>query len=232
MPFADREETYLRLLAAGERTVEELSQKLFVSPPTVRRDLCRLRARDEVIWQGGHVRLRTRFPDQRIPLFIRDTEQNGAKAEIARRAATLVEDGFTVMLDASTTAAHLLPYLAERRNLILITNGLRTAAEALALGIRTVLIGGELTPESYSAVGTDAEQLLSHYNADVALFSCRGLSEDGAVTDNSVLENAVRRLMCKNARRTYLLCDKSKFGKICLHTLCHKQDLTGIISDM
>ena len=99
------------------------------------------------------------------------------------------------------------------------------------MGIRTICTGGELARESFCYVGTDAEDVLKRYNADVAFFSCRGVTEEGLATDNSILENAMRRIMIQNAKESYLLCDKSKYGKTYLNTLCVVKDLTGIISD-
>ena len=100
------------------------------------------------------------------------------------------------------------------------------------MGIKTICTGGEMTLESFSYVGVDAEQILRQYNADVAFFSCRGVSEDGIITDNSILENSIRSIMIKNARKKYLLCDKNKFGQKYLHTLCHVNDLDGVISNI
>ena len=88
-----------------------------------------------------------------------------------------------------------------------------------------------MTRESYSFVGTDAETTLRKYNADVTFFSCRGLDEDGLVTDNSIRENAMRAIMMQKAKKVYLLCDRSKLGRRCLHTLCTAEDLTGVISE-
>ena len=231
MSIYNREQTYIRLLAQREHTVSELAETLFISQPTVRRDLAVLTQKELVTCHRGRVRLKTRYADQRIPLFIRDMEQTDAKQAIARKAVAHVRDGYVVMLDASTTAYHLLPLLAGFQNLLVITNGAKTALEATAMGIRTICTGGEMTPESFSYVGTDAEAVLRRYNAHVAFFSCRGLSEDGAVTDNSILENAARRIMLDNARESYLLCDKSKHGTRHLNTLCHVKDLAGVISE-
>ena len=50
-------------------------------------------------------------------------------------------------------------------------------------------------------------------------------------TDNSILENSMRKIMIKNSHRSYLLCDKSKLGKTYLNTLCHTEELDGIITD-
>ena len=231
MPVYHREDQYIHLLAQKPHSVKELSRKLFVSEPTVRRDVALLQEREILTCKRGIVTLKTNSPDRRIPLFIRHLEQNEAKEQIARAAAGHIRDGFVILLDASTPAFHLLPYLTEYQNILVITNGAKTALEAAAMGIRTICTGGELARESFCYVGTDAEDVLKRYNADVAFFSCRGVTEEGLATDNSILENAMRRIMIQNAKESYLLCDKSKYGKTYLNTLCAVKDLTGIISD-
>ena len=108
---------------------------------------------------------------------------------------------------------------------------LQMELKAASMGLKTICTGGEMTPESFSYVGTDAEKTLRRYNADIAFFSCRGISEDGMITDNSILENSIRQIMIKNSRKRFLLCDNSKLGRTHLNTLCHKNELDGIISD-
>lgn len=226
-----RESEYIRLLASRDHTVKELAEKLFISEPTVRRDIALLKEKDLLTSKNGVVSLKVSFSDKRIPLFIRETEQNEEKVRIAERAAKHIKDGDVLMLDASTTAYHLLPHLVKFKNLILITNGAKTAIEAASIGIKTICTGGELAPESFCYVGADAESVLRRYNADIAFFSCRGLSNDGRVTDNSILENGIRRIMMENSARSFLLCDKSKHGKVYINTLCHTKDLDGVISE-
>ena len=135
------------------------------------------------------------------------------------------------MMDASTTAFHLLPHLTQFKNILIITNGAKTALEAASMGIKTICTGGEMTLESFSYVGPDAESTLSKYNADVAFFSCRGVSSDGTVSDNSILENSMRGIMIKNSKKSYLLCDSSKLNKVYLNTLCSTKELDGLISE-
>lgn len=231
MSTYQREAQYIHLLSLKEHTVKELSEKLFVSEPTVRRDLRVLREKEILVTKHGNVSLKPSFSDRRIPLFIREQEQNAEKIKIALHAVSHIKDGDVIMLDASTTAYHLLPHLSTFKNIIIITNGAKTAIEATAMGIKTFCTGGEMTSESYSYVGIDAENMLRRYNADVAFFSCRGVSERGDITDSSILENSVRRIMIANSKKSFVLCDKSKLGKTFIHTLCHKNELSGIISD-
>ncbi len=231
MALFSREGIYVELLSVKERSVSELAEKLFISEPTVRRDILALKEKDMVRCRRGVVSLKTGFADRRIPLSVREFECIEEKRAIALKAARGIKDGDTVMLDASTTAGCLVPYIAKLKNVLVITNGARTALELNSFGIKTLCTGGEMTPESSSYIGPDAEKMLSGYNADVAFFSCRGLSEDGTATDTSIMENAVRRIMIKNAKRSYLLCDSSKIGKRYLSTLCYKDEIDGIICD-
>ena len=231
MSVYKRENQYISLLAQKPHSIKELSEKLFISEPTVRRDIVSLREKELLTCKRGIVALKTSSPDQRIPLFIRHLEQNEEKQSIARKAVKYIKDGYVIMLDASTTAFHLLVHLTAFKNILLITNGAKTALEAASMGIRTICTGGELMPESFCCVGTDAEAVLRNYNADVAFFSCRGISNDGIISDNSILENSMRKIMIKNSKKSYLLCDNSKIGKTYLHTLCSAKDLEGVITD-
>ena len=231
MSIYNRENQYVNLLVQKPHSVKELSEKLFISEPTVRRDIKILEKRELVVCRRGIVSLKINSPDQRIPLFIRHLEQSEEKRLIARKAARYIKDGYVIMLDASTTAFHLLAYLTTFKNILVITNGAKTALESASMGIKTICTGGELMTESFCYVGTDAESVLKNYNADLAFFSCRGISENNIATDNSILENAMRRIMIKNSKKSYLLCDSSKLGKTYLHTLCNVEDLNGLITE-
>ena len=231
MSIYNREQRYLSLLSDRPYRVEELAARLFISEPTVRRDIVAMKKKELIETQRGVVRLRPRAADARIPLFVREQEANDAKEHIARLAAAEVKEGDTLMLDASTTAYHLLPHIAKIPNVLIITNGAKTAIEATMLGIRTITVGGEMTPESFSYVGCDAEDMLDRYRADIAFFSCRGITEDGYVSDNSILGNAIRRKMMHRAKRSILLADRGKIGKSFLSILCHTDELSAVITD-
>ena len=231
MATYEREDQYVRLLSERDHTVKELSSKLFISEPTVRRDIAALKKKELLICTRGLVTLKTNAPDKRIPMFIRDLEHPAEKQEIARKAAALIKDGYVIMLDASTSAYCLLPHLSQFKNLFVITSGAKTALALATMGIRTLCIGGEMAVESFSYVGPDAERTLQNYNADISFFSCRGLTRDGTATDTSILENSVRKIMIQNSAQSWLLCDSSKLGHTYLHTLCNQNDITGILSN-
>ena len=231
MAVYNRENKYINLLVQKPHSVKELSEKLFVSEPTVRRDIVFLQKKELLTCKRGIVTLKTNAPDQRIPLFIRHMEQNEEKQIIARKAVKYIKEGYVIMLDASTTALHIIPYLTDFKNILVITNGAKTALESASMGIRTICTGGEMALDSLCYVGTDAESIIKKYNADIAFFSCRGITEDGLATDNSILENSIRRIMIKNSKKSYLLCDETKFNNKYLNTLCDIKEITGVITN-
>lgn len=231
MPIYDREKEYLRLLSEREMSVRELAERLYVSEPTVRRDIIAMREKELVLSRRGNVSLNVHAPDRRIPSFIRELADAEKKRKIAEKAKLYIKDGMVIMLDASTTAYCLVPHLVEFHNLFVITSGARTALALAELGIRTLCTGGELIPESYSYIGGDALRTLMAYNADVAFFSCHTLSDDGIAADNSIAENDIRKMIIKKSKKSYLLCDSSKFSKLSLNTLCDVKDIDGVISD-
>lgn len=232
MPIYEREKEYIKLLGERMYTVAELSKILFISEPTVRRDIRSMKKNELIECERGRVKLKISSPDKRIPVFIRDISNNEKKRKIAERAVRLVKDGMVVMLDASTTACCIVPYLAELHNLFVITSGARTATALASMGIRTVCTGGELILESLSYIGGDAMRTLSGYTADIAFFSCSALSDEGLATDNSISENDIRKIMIKQAKKSYLLCDSSKIGKTDLSIICDIADIDGVITDM
>ncbi len=208
-----RENDYIRLLSERDHTVQELASKLFISEPTVRRDIIELKQKDLLICKRGLVTLKTNSPDKRIPRFIRDLEHNEEKKQIAIKAASLIKDGYAIMLDASTTTDYLLPHLTQFKNLFVITNGAQSAIALATMGIRTLCVGGEMTLDTLSYVGTDAERTLQNYNADIAFISCRGIDPEVGITESNETEAQLKRVYIQNAKRVILLCDGTKIGQ-------------------
>ena len=59
----------------------------------------------------------------------------------------------------------------------------------------------------------------------------KGLSDDGAITDVSEMEIAMRNTMMKQADKAYFLCDSSKLGTRYTFEFCKVTDVTGVICD-
>lgn len=231
MTISERQEMILEFLQEDpDITVPELAKRLYVSEPTVRRDFTELESKGLIIKVYGGAILPEKA-DRSIPFVFRENEKSAAKTAMGRQAAQKISDGMVVLLDASTSVFHLVPFLAEKKDLIVVTSGAKTSLALAEAGLCTYCTGGNMLIHSYSYVGAQAERFLSDINADVVFFSCRGLSDDGMISDPSVEEVNLRRVMMEHSRKKYLLCDSSKFGKSYFYNLCHVDELDGVISD-
>lgn len=232
MPFYEREERILSALLEKEAmSVKELSAMLYVSLPTLRRDLIKLEQMGKIVRTHGGAQLMTKPADQKIPFYLRQQEQNDAKTRIAARAVEYIRDGDIIMLDGSTSAHNIIPLLTQFNNLIVITNSAKSAFLLGNMGIQNICTGGRMIPGSLCYIGEDAERTVSNYNADILFFSCRGLSEDGRLTDTSVEENGLRRCMLRQSAKRILLCDSSKLGNVYLNNLCHLSEVDDLICE-
>ena len=229
----EREKQILEVLLKEKRvTVQQLAKRLFTSEPSIRRDLASLEQQHLIKRiHGGAVLEETALSKNKIPFLIREYEQSSAKTLIAQKAIDLVCDNDVVFLDASTSCYYLIPFLASKRNLTVITNGVKTLAKLAEYDINTFSTGGALINSCLVLVGDEACRNIEAFNADIAFFSCRGVSEEGFLTDIAREENIVRKSMIQNSKKAYLLCATEKFGKKYYHNLCHKDAITGIIHE-
>lgn len=209
MRIPQRRQLVLAEVMAGNGDVEELSQRLGVSPSTIRRDL-------QQLVDGGQV---TRTYGGAVPglgsveLSLKEKEATHApeKEAIAAAASELVSDGETVILDAGTTTARLAVRLRERRNMTVITNGLNTILKLYESDdVELIVLGGSLRQITQSTVGSMAEANLRRLFADKAFLGADGLMATEGVSSPTMQQSFLKQLMLERAREAYVLADHSK----------------------
>ena len=232
MSFNDREQKILDILHE-ENTIRnsELAKRLYVSVSTLRRDLETLEKKGLIIKEHGLCKLRINFGDETFAYNLREQYSSVAKNQIAKKAAKLVKDGDNIMIDGSSTAHCILRYLNKYRDLLVISNSAKVAMTLSNTGIRNISTGGIMARDSVSFVGQEAINAVKKYNADILFFSCKGITEDGFLTDSDKEENDVRIEMMKHANKKVALVDSSKFERKYLYNLCHLSEVDDIISE-
>ena len=206
-------------------SVKTLAQRLYVSESTVRRYIHTLAERGLLIRTHGGCMPSAAALDRNTPMYIRFSSEQEDKKRIAERAASLIPSSATVFLDSSSTAFHLIPFLASRQDVTVVTSGLKTAMALAECNVRTVMLGGPVNSTNLSANTALAMQMIEHYNADLFFFSCDGLSEEGSLTDNSFEECLLRRAFMKNAKMKVALIDPTKRKKTLPYNLCKLSEL-------
>ena len=219
MSVRERKEQILNLLEQdGFLTVKRLSQLTFISESSIRRDLCDLQKQGRIHrTHGGAV---PADAVERLPsLSNRMTKNTAGKRKLAKKAATLLRDGMIIMLDGSSTASFMVPYLAKHKDITLFTNNMTTALRAIELGIDTHCIGGHSVNRSAALSGEGAYAAVAELHPDVLFFSSQCLDRNGLITDLNAEENHLRKLMIKSAKQSVFLCDSEKFDTTALYTL-------------
>lgn len=214
----------------GSISVNALSERLYVSPPTVRRDLDELQKQGKVARTHGGVVLR-KTAESEIPLMWREEQNNLSKRTIAEKAVSYIKNGMVIFLDASSTASYLIPRLKGFDDIIVVTNSPKSSMRLGEAHIKNYCTGGLLLNRSVAYVGNEAESFVSRINADIFFFSSRGYTEDGNITDSSIEEATVKKAMMKNADRSFYLCDSSKMGKKYMYNICKTDEVAGIITE-
>ena len=227
----DREKMILEILLKEKQvSVKDLAARLYASEPSIRRDLTSLQAQNFIRRvHGGAVLEKNALSKTKLPYIMREQEHFSEKNTIASHAADMVKDGDTIFLDASSTASCIVPYLKDKHQITVITSGIQTLNLLSEHRINAICTGGRSINSRLSLVGDDAMRTINTYRADLCFISCRGISDDGELSDIAIEENLVRREMIKRSKKAYLLCTKNKFHASYFHRLCHASDLSGII---
>jgi len=222
-----RHQLILRALrSGGTASVIDLSEQLDVSAATVRRDLLKLEG-DGLLSRvhGGAV-----IEEDRAPFDEAAGVQVAEKDAIAARAAELIEDGQSVILDSGTTVHRLARRLHGRR-LTVITNSLAVYEELTAdENIALMLLGGMVIRESRMLDGFMAEDNLRQVHADWTFMGACGVRSGGQVMDTTVAEVPARRAMIAAGDKVALLADRSKFPGSGMVKICGPEDLDLLVT--
>ncbi len=167
-----------------------------------------------------------------VPFSPRESENNRAKEIIAAKARHFICDGDVIFMDASSTTSHLIRYLPAFADIVVITNSPKTSLRLAELRIRSISTGGNLLENSVAFIGPIAEECVCGFNADVCFFSCRGVSENGMLTDSSMEESALRLAMLRRSKKKIPLCTGDKLGKEYLYNLCPLSEADHVVSDV
>lgn len=225
---AARETAILERLAGdGSLSVAALASDLGVSEVTIRGDLTALEHQGMLIRTRGGAKATT-FQH----ILQRQKINVDAKERIAAAAAALVSDHDTVMIEAGTTAALIVRWLAGRRGVQIVTNSTLVFSNArLHPSLSIILTGGVFRRELESLVGPQAERTIREFNPRIAFLGTDGFSPERGLTTRLMEGGQVATRMRNQAEETWLVADSSKFGQAGFVSFLRLEDITGIITD-
>jgi DeoR family glycerol-3-phosphate regulon repressor len=194
------------------RQISDLARHFDVSEETVRRDVRQLEDEGHAHRVRGGVTLKeTAFE---APYMVRRNQNAPQKRAIALKAATMVEDGMTVLIDSGSTAYWLSRSLAKRRNLTVITNALEVAREMAGKNnCRVFFGGGEINHDYQSCFGQETENFMSAFTPEIAFFSISAVDSKRGLLDFHYPEATLKAKLAPLASKVVVLADSTKFER-------------------
>ncbi|TXK19283.1 DeoR/GlpR family DNA-binding transcription regulator [Homoserinibacter sp. GY 40078] len=215
-----RERIVERVRDDGILRVAEAAAEFGVSEVTIRTDLTQLEAAGLVRRVHGSALPALGVPREE-PVERVSARDAAVKRAIGRRAAALVPNGASILLDVGSTTLAVARALVERAQrsdldeLVVVTNGLTIALELeeAVPRITVVLTGGTLRPLQHSLVDPGASESLAGLHVDLAILGCNGIADDGRISNLNLAEAEVKRAMIAASAARVVVADTSKLGE-------------------
>lgn len=191
--------------------LDDLVSLLDTSESTVRRDLDELESERKLHRVHGGAELphslQEEFTNQQKS--IKNIQE---KMQVARKAVSLISNDDVIFVDAGTTNELLLGYL-NQDNLTVVTNSIHHAAKLVDKNIQTIIIGGHVKKTTDASIGAVAYEQIKQLNFDKAFLGINGIDEEFLTTPD-MEEAVIKKTVIENARKSYIVTDSSKIGRV------------------
>ena len=205
-----REKEILSLLVERRRIeVTELSELLGVSQVTIRKDLDQLEKMHMIKRVHGFAQLNSEDDiNSRLAWHYEE------KTKIAERAAELISDNDTVMIEnGSCCALAALTIARTKKNVTIVTNSAFIADYVRnEANVQIVLLGGIYQKESQCLVGPMIRECAMNYNVKYCMIGTDGWNERIGFTNKDQMKAQAVRDMAASARQVVVLTESDKFS--------------------
>ncbi|WP_034745389.1 DeoR/GlpR family DNA-binding transcription regulator [Halalkalibacter wakoensis] len=227
----ERHQMILSLLKErGTVKIQEFVDETNASESTIRRDLTELEQAKKLKRIHGGATLFQKKLDE--PTVEEKTIKNShEKRKIAELAASFVEEGDCVFLDAGTSTVEMIPFLKDK-DIVVVTNGLTNISLLIDSRIETHVVGGYVKSGTRAFVGRSAIQTIESFRFDKAFIGVNGISLHDGYTTPDPEEAFIKENAMKRSRQTYVLTDHSKFGEVSFSKFANVEDAMIVTSTL
>ncbi|WP_235022298.1 DeoR/GlpR family DNA-binding transcription regulator [Amycolatopsis alkalitolerans] len=218
------------VIDGGSIRIEDLAERFDVSVMTVHRDL------DELEAHGLLRKTRGQATALASSLFesnarFRLGQQRAEKEALAQAALNLLEPGYSVFMDDSTTGVYLARLLPQRTPLTVITNFRGVIDELTDVPAITVFgLGGQYFAWCDAFMGDMTVAAIRNLRADIFVMSTSAIT-DGVCFHQHQDTVTFKRAMFDSAAQRILYVDHTKFGRRALHALLPLSEFDVVIVD-
>ena len=211
-------------------TIKQLQELIpNVSLMTIHRDLDTLEQLGVIVKVRGGARAVRHSGDLGFDVRIR--ENISGKNQMADKACSLIRQGTTIFMDASTTNLILARSLPDMpRNVI--TTGPNIAIELCNhANVNITLCGGTVNRTNMSIFGQNTLEMLSQMNIDMAFVGVSGCSAESGFTCGTEGDMLIKHAAIAKARTSIAMCDRTKFSRLMPYTFAKFCDIDYLITD-
>ena len=216
-----------RLNQNGEVSVEQLSVAFSTSEVTIRKDLAELENNGLLLRKfGGAVLLPSHASE------LSSEKVSTRKKSIASIAASLIKDHNRIIIDSGSTTAALLPELASKSGLLVMTNSLQVTHSLIEQenDHKVLMTGGTWDTQSHSFQGKMAGLILQEYNFDQAFIGAAGLDpQKGTTTFNELTQ--LSQAMAKVSNQVIVMAESEKFQRRIPNIELPWSDISVLVTD-
>ncbi len=225
----ERRQKLLSLTAErGRARITELAETFGVSEMTIHRDIQFLESQGLVRKMHGGV---AHIGVQETPYRERIVQQHAEKQAIARAALQLIQPRATIYLSPGTTTTELARVLP-KEGLTVVTNSLPIAQELMhTTELEVVLTGGSVRRHAEALVGEAAEASIARMFINVAFIGATGMDPEAGLTVYSESEARVLHQVLRAARKSVIVSDSTKWGKVMGPMVAPLTNIHTIITD-
>ncbi|AQS43762.1 DeoR/GlpR family DNA-binding transcription regulator [Bacillus velezensis] len=193
--------------------IQELISMTNASESTIRRDLSTLEERGFLKRvHGGASKLSN---SRQEPDMLEKSSKNlQDKLKIAEEAASLLEEGDCIYLDAGTTTLHMIDFIDHTKDIVVVTNGVMHIDALIRKGIPFYLLGGYVKHRTGAMIGGASLTAVSQYRFDKSFLGVNGVHIEAGFTTPDPDEALLKTKAVRQAKNAYVLADPSKFGEI------------------
>ncbi|MGB5848161.1 MAG: transcriptional repressor AgaR [Ignavibacteriaceae bacterium] len=215
----------------GQVKVHRLSRIFNVSEVTVRNDLDQLESKDLLVRsRGGALKMSRVGIDYQ--LSVKSRKHTNEKQLIGVKAAELINENDTIILDSGTTTLEIAKNLSQFKNLTIITNALNIAGHLVNLpNFKLIIPGGSLRRTSLSLIGAAAEEGFKHYYCDKLFIGVDGIDSVNGISTPNMEEAHLNRIMIDVAKEIIVVTDSSKFFRRSFAFIAPLSKVNTIITD-
>ena len=231
LAVSPRQQEIVRLARdSGRVHVEGLAERFNVTPQTIRKDLNDLCERGVLQrYHGGAV------ISSGVANFGYEARRQLAtegKRLIGAKAAFLIPDNSSILINIGTTTEQVATALRNRHGLLVITNNTNVINILLGCaGIEVIVAGGVLRHSDGGVVGEAAVDFIRQFKVDYAVIGTSAIDEDGSLLDYDYREVKVAKAIMDCARHTILVADSMKYERTAPVRIGHISEIDTLVTD-